>query len=131
MAIACSTSVFCRSTLEDALKGVQRLGFSEIDLLLIDGWVHVNTTDLVKDYDGTRARVDALLAQYGQDGRAHAVAHAPGRAHSESHRRTPRRGPVDLHGQRDRRARGAEAEQALPGDRTERGVRRDGAEAAA
>ena len=64
MAIACSTSVFSRSTLEEALKGVHRLGFRNIDLLLIDGWVHVNTTDLARDYEGTLARVDALLKQY-------------------------------------------------------------------
>lgn len=63
MAIACSTSVFSRSTLEEALKGVHRLGFSKIDLLLIDGWIHVNTTDLVHDYQGTLGRVDALLKQ--------------------------------------------------------------------
>lgn len=64
MAIACSTAVFCRSKLEDALAGIQRLGFSQIDLLLIDGWVHVNTTDLAQDYENTAARVDALLARY-------------------------------------------------------------------
>lgn len=64
MAVACSTAVFCQSTLEDALAGIHRLGFSQIDLLLIDGWVHVNPTDLVKDYEGTVAHVDALLARY-------------------------------------------------------------------
>ena len=64
MAVACSTSVFCRSTLEEALQGVHELGFREVDLLLIDGWVHVDTTDLVKDYAGTLARVDRALKEY-------------------------------------------------------------------
>jgi len=64
MAIACSTSVFCRSSLEEALRSIRALGFDQIDLLMIDGWVHVNTTDLAGDYAGTLARVDALLKQH-------------------------------------------------------------------
>lgn len=64
MAIACSTSVYCRSSLEDALRGIRGMGFEMIDLLVIDGWVHVNTTDLVSDYEGTLARVDGLLQAY-------------------------------------------------------------------
>jgi sugar phosphate isomerase/epimerase len=64
MTIACSTSIFCQSSLEEALRGIRALGFDKIDLLMIDGWVHVNTTDLARDYAGTLARVDALLKQH-------------------------------------------------------------------
>ncbi len=46
MAIACSTSVRCGRLLEEALTDIQKLGFGKIDILTIDGWVHVNTTDL-------------------------------------------------------------------------------------
>lgn len=65
MRIACSTAAFCRSPLEGAVRGVRELGFAEADLLVIEGWVHVNPTDLVNDWDGTTARVDALLQENG------------------------------------------------------------------
>jgi len=64
MAIACSTSVFSRSSLEEALSGIRAMGFDQIDLAIIDGWIHVNTTDLVRDYEGTLGRVDSLLRWY-------------------------------------------------------------------
>jgi sugar phosphate isomerase/epimerase len=65
VAIACSTSIFSRSTLEEALRGIRDMGFRQIDLLVIDGWVHVHTTDLANNYKGTVTRVDQLLQQYG------------------------------------------------------------------
>lgn len=64
MAIACATSLFCRSSLEEALSGIRGLAFDKIDLAMIDGWIHVNTTDLAHDYQGTLARVDSLLQKY-------------------------------------------------------------------
>jgi sugar phosphate isomerase/epimerase len=64
MAIACSTSVFCNSTIEAAFQGAHELGFKVIDLLTIDGWVHVNTTAMVNDFEAAVARVDDLLQQY-------------------------------------------------------------------
>ena len=65
MDLICSTSAFANETLEAALDGVRQMGFAEIDLLVIDGWAHVNTTDLADDWDGTVARVDALLNENG------------------------------------------------------------------
>ncbi len=64
MAIACSTSLFSRSSLEEALRGIRGMGFDRIDLVIIDGWIHVNTTDLASDYEGTLGRVDSLLRWY-------------------------------------------------------------------
>ncbi|HEX8835176.1 MAG TPA: sugar phosphate isomerase/epimerase [Abditibacteriaceae bacterium] len=63
MAIACSTSVACNSSLDKALETVHNLGFRNVDILTIDGWAHVNTQDLADDFVSTRARVEALLQQ--------------------------------------------------------------------
>jgi len=65
MRIACSTAVFCRKPLAEALAGVRDLGFAEIDLLLIDGWVHVNPSDLADDWNREAQRVDSLLEENG------------------------------------------------------------------
>jgi len=64
MAIACATSLFSRSSLEEALSGIRALGFDWIDLAMIDGWIHVNTTDLARDFQGTLGHVDSLLRKY-------------------------------------------------------------------
>lgn len=64
MTIAISTSVRCNSTLERALEDIEKAGFQLIDLLAIDGWVHVHTRDLVSQYDETVNRLDSLLCQY-------------------------------------------------------------------
>ncbi|QHW30944.1 sugar phosphate isomerase/epimerase [Paenibacillus rhizovicinus] len=65
MTIACSTSIRSGSALETALAAVSGLGFSQVDLLAIDGWVHINPSDLVKDWEGGLARLRGLLVQYG------------------------------------------------------------------
>jgi sugar phosphate isomerase/epimerase len=62
MAIAISTSVKCGTPLEQAAPVIAGLGIREIDLLVIDGWVHVNTRDLADDFEGTLARVDGLIS---------------------------------------------------------------------
>lgn len=64
MQIACSTSVGCNSTLEETLQALHQYGFEKIDLLVIDNWVHVNTQDLVNNWDETVTRVEQLLKQY-------------------------------------------------------------------
>ncbi|REE57440.1 sugar phosphate isomerase/epimerase [Paenibacillus taihuensis] len=65
MTIACSTSVRCGSSLDAALRTVAELGFRSVDLLAIDGWVHVNPSDLVSDWEGTVSRLDDRLSAYG------------------------------------------------------------------
>jgi len=64
MTIACSTSVRCNSSLEKALADIAAAGFEAIDLLAIDGWVHVSTTDLANRFEETLAHVDGLLSQH-------------------------------------------------------------------
>jgi sugar phosphate isomerase/epimerase len=63
--VACSSSVRCGYDLAEATRAISAAGFSEIDLLTIDGWAHVNTSDLADDFDGTVARVDGLLGPAG------------------------------------------------------------------
>lgn len=64
MAIACSTLVRCASPLERALADIAAMGFARIDLLVIDGWVHVHTRDLADQFDQTVAGIDRLLRQH-------------------------------------------------------------------
>src|SRR5260221_13325991 len=65
MAVACSTSLGHRQTLPEALARISGLGFRWVDLLSIDGWVHVNTRDLADRWDETTAAVDRALAASG------------------------------------------------------------------
>jgi sugar phosphate isomerase/epimerase len=65
MSIACSTSIRCGSSLEDALATISKLGLEKIDILTIDGWVHVDTQELADNWGSAIARVDGLLKQYG------------------------------------------------------------------
>src|SRR5262249_2780968 len=65
MAVACSTSLGHKLPLDAALARIARLGFRHVDILSIDGWVHVNTRDLAERGERTTARVDRLLAEAG------------------------------------------------------------------
>jgi sugar phosphate isomerase/epimerase len=65
MAVACSTSIRSGSSLEKALADIASIGIPQVDLLAIDGWVHIHPSDLVRDFDGTVAKVDSFLKQYG------------------------------------------------------------------
>jgi sugar phosphate isomerase/epimerase len=60
MRIACSTSAF-KTTLDDALTQVARLGFSCVDLIAIPGWGHVQPAALAENFDAEAARVELLL----------------------------------------------------------------------
>ncbi len=63
--ISCSTAIRCNSPLEFALSDIQRLGFQYVDLLAIDGWVHVHTRNLVQDFEAETNKLDRLFQQYG------------------------------------------------------------------
>jgi len=65
MAIACSTSIRCGSSLDVALKTIHDLGFKQIDLLTIGAWAHVNPRNLADHYDQTAKPIDSLLEKYG------------------------------------------------------------------
>jgi sugar phosphate isomerase/epimerase len=77
MSIACSTAIACGSSLETALERIAQLGFDKIDILTIDGWKHVNTQDIVEDFEGTMSRLDALLQHHNLTPIATIVASAP------------------------------------------------------
>jgi sugar phosphate isomerase/epimerase len=63
MAIACSTSLGQKLPLPEALARISRLGFRHVDLLSIDGWVHVNTRDLAERWEETVCAVDRTLSE--------------------------------------------------------------------
>src|SRR5262245_25389708 len=65
MAVACSTSLGHKLSLTEALERIARLGFRYVDLLSIDGWVHVNTSDLAERWEETAPRLDRALADAG------------------------------------------------------------------
>jgi len=65
MEVMCSTSVRTRCDLEEALRFISSLGYDKADVVMVDGWVHINPTDLVKDFKGTIARVEWLFSRYG------------------------------------------------------------------
>ncbi|WP_308636364.1 sugar phosphate isomerase/epimerase family protein [Paenibacillus silvisoli] len=64
--VACSTSVRCGSSFEEALAAISAAGFRYVDILSIDGWVHVNTSALVTDQGLTQeiGRTKQLLDRY-------------------------------------------------------------------
>lgn len=64
MAIACSTSLGHRQTLDETCARLARLGFRHVDILAIDGWVHIHTRDLAGNFESTAAGVEAILASH-------------------------------------------------------------------
>jgi len=70
MAVFCSTSVRTSLPLDEALQVVASLGFQEVDLLAILAWAHVNPAEMVSDFSGTVARVEALLQKHALQLRA-------------------------------------------------------------
>ncbi len=65
MTIACSTSVRCGHSLESALRAISEAGFRAIDLLAIDKWVHVHTSELASDYETNAQRLASMFQHYG------------------------------------------------------------------
>ena len=64
MALACSLSAF-RTTLDEGLAEVARLGFEHVDLIAIPQWDHVGPAALGRDADAEADRTAALLERYG------------------------------------------------------------------
>lgn len=64
MAICCSTSAFA-PPLESALAEVARLGFTEVDLIAIEGWGHLEPAALVANWERMASVVEALLRRHG------------------------------------------------------------------
>ena len=49
--------------LEENCALMRELGFAEIDLLLVSGWAHVGTDEIVRDFSGVCRRVERALAR--------------------------------------------------------------------
>ncbi len=64
MNVACSTTVFSKIPLEDALSRIAALGFSYVDLLMMENWAHINPSELAQDPLGHARRVMTLLRRY-------------------------------------------------------------------
>jgi sugar phosphate isomerase/epimerase len=54
--VACSSLLFEASPLGEALRRVREVGFADVDLGVLEGWAHVQPSDLAEDYEAT-ARV--------------------------------------------------------------------------
>jgi sugar phosphate isomerase/epimerase len=65
MTIACSTSVGTSSSLADTLARIASADIPHVDLLVIDGWKHINSQELAANFDETAAAIDTLLARHG------------------------------------------------------------------
>ena len=64
MTIACSTSVGTNSSLQTTLARIASIGIPHVDLLVIDGWKHIDSQALATAFEQTVAPVDALLAHH-------------------------------------------------------------------
>ncbi len=65
MKAACSTAGFTKLPLEDALRNIRGLGFDFVDLLMMEGWAHINPSELVADPVSKARRVAEMLRENG------------------------------------------------------------------
>lgn len=66
MKLSCSTSAF-KQPLEEALPRISALGFTQVDLLCIPQWPHLEADKLAADFDGTVAATELLLERTNLD----------------------------------------------------------------
>ena len=59
--ILCSNTVRSNKKFHEAMADISAAGFTDIDLLAIHTWAHINPADLVKDYDNILVCVEAVL----------------------------------------------------------------------
>lgn len=65
MNIACSTTVFSQRPLEEALSRISALGFSFVDLLMMENWAHINPSELAENHEKPARELSVLLRTYG------------------------------------------------------------------
>lgn len=65
MRVAVSTAIGCDATLEVALDRVAQIGCPLVDVLTIDGWVHVSPSKLVDNFEEHTSWCEAQLSQRG------------------------------------------------------------------
>jgi len=63
--IACSSGLFHQLPLEDALRGIARMGFRRVDLLAIEGWCHISPAEAARDVDAVDERLQQALETAG------------------------------------------------------------------
>jgi sugar phosphate isomerase/epimerase len=63
MKAACSTAGFTKLPLDDALQNIRGLGFDFVDLLMMEGWAHINPSELVADPVSKARRVAEMLKE--------------------------------------------------------------------
>ena len=61
--ILCSSSVRTNSSFEEAMADIAKAGFTDIDLLAINTWCHINPLDLAADFDAVLARAEKAFIQ--------------------------------------------------------------------
>jgi sugar phosphate isomerase/epimerase len=64
MKIACSTSIYKKKSLDEALKNVSGLGFKYVDLIAISNFGHIEPEALVRNFDKESENVRRLLDKY-------------------------------------------------------------------
>lgn len=65
MKLSCSTTIAHRAPLDDALKRIAELGFTDIDLLMAHGWAHVSPRSLVEDFAAESAAIRKAVKAHG------------------------------------------------------------------
>jgi len=68
--IICSSVVRSGDTLETALEKISARGFSEIDLIMINGWCHIYPSELATDFSANAKRCEEAFQKYGVTPRA-------------------------------------------------------------
>jgi len=63
MKAACSTAGFTKLPLDDALRNIRGLGFDFVDLLMMEGWAHINPSELVPDPVSKARQVAEMLKE--------------------------------------------------------------------
>jgi len=65
MRIACSSLAFSRLSLEESFQRLATLGFQYVDIGIQENWAHFNPSDIEKDLNGAKERLDRACQKYG------------------------------------------------------------------
>lgn len=62
--LSCSSTGFTHRDLADAVECISQLGFKHIDILALEGWAHINPSQLAKDAEPIVRQVRKLLDEH-------------------------------------------------------------------
>jgi sugar phosphate isomerase/epimerase len=65
MIVAGSTLLYTRFPLDEACQRLADLGFEAVDIGAIEGWAHLDPSDIVGDVDATVERLESICADAG------------------------------------------------------------------